>query len=464
MDFKLTYGSDAVEFAIPEKNLAGDHPFIRPRKIEATKEMEDIEGAITRALAWPIASPRLRELVPGKKVALVVSDEFRSGQQEMILKCMLAEIAAGVPKEVVVFCATGSHDPAIYSSRLKAAAEKYAARNNLRHRFIANNCMGGDFFSLGKTSDGNPVEINREFLSCEVRAYGHEGKHHYMNGYSCIDKQVLPGLASAGTISANHKHALNDRLASGGRNVWASRNERRDNPFSVGCSEARKIADRTLLNEKGLVENKTPAVFGLDMISDSKRIYWTAAGNPDRVSLEMTAVCDRMSAFETAPAQHVIISPGGPPACQTIYSTQNCFDMALAGAIKDGGEALIIAPCDGRPDVPDEIRGLAPDEKSKKLFYDNLAMMKTWPVEKSTKWIDENFELYLWKTDRVLKMMNGRRIKLHLFSDLPDELVTNIGFVPVKDVQKWIDDRAAASGGDFRVIDDGNKILVTGRR
>ena len=174
----------------------------------------------------------------------------------------------------------------------------------------------------------------------------------------------------------------------------------------------------------------------------------------------MTKEADKMSAFKVRPTKYVVISPGGPPASQTLYSTQNCFDMALAGAICDGSEALVIAPCDGRPDIPEDVKGLAPDSKSKKLFYDNLVHMNGWPIEKSSKWIDENFELYLWKTDRVLKLMNRRNIRFYLYSTLPDEKVKAIGFTPIKDIQPWINERADRNDSPIRIIDNGNKILV----
>ena len=63
------------------------------------------------------------------------------------------------------------------------------------------------------------------------------------------------------------------------------------------------------------------------------------------------------------------------PHHRALYGIQNCFDMALKGGILDGGEALITAPLDGRPDLPEEVRGIAPDIKSKRLFYDSLVRM-----------------------------------------------------------------------------------------
>lgn len=463
MKFELTYGTDKVSLTVPADSLAKDLPFIEPRKIDVTKEMCDVEGSIVRALQNPVDSPRLKDLVKAERIALTVSDEFRSGQQEMIIKCMLAEIALGKPKEVYVFCATGSHDPEIYAKGIGGWVKKYAEELGLEYKFFGHDCIRDKHIEIGKSADGNGISVMEALLTCCVRAYGHESKHHYMNGYSCIDKQLLPGLASKDTIEGNHKNALNDGKSFGGRNVWAADPERQDNPFSLGCHQARELSEKTCLDKTNQLVIRDIPTFGLDMISDAKHIYWIAAGNIARNSYEMTKQVDRLAAFNVEPVSYVVISPGGPPASQTIYSTQNCFDMALSGGIKDGGEALIVAPCNGRPDVPGDVRGLAPDEKSKNLFYDNLVKLHKKPLKESIKWIDENFELYLWKTDRVLKLMHRRKLKLYLHSTLPDEKVKAIGFIPVKNIQEWINERAKRNDSPIRIIDQGNRLLVLGQ-
>jgi hypothetical protein len=137
--------------------------------------------------------------------------------------------------------------------------------------------------------------------------------------------------------------------------------------------------------------------------------------------------------------------------------------MALKGAILDGGEALVVAPCTGREDVPEEVRGLAPDSNSKKLFWDNLAKLKDRTLEECLQFIDKNFELYLWKTDRVLKLMKENKVKIYLYGQLSPEKVKEGGFIPVENIQPWIDERIKRADGKFNVIDNGNKILVKGK-
>jgi nickel-dependent lactate racemase len=415
---------------------------------------------IDAALEAPQGKPRLREMVKGKRVGLVVSDEFRAGLQELIAERMMKEIFAGQPQSLHVFIATGTHSPEIYASNLIPAIEKSAQVLGKRVPIRPNECDSGEHVYIGDTELGTPAEVWLAWLETEVRVYGHESKHHYMNGYSVIDKQLCPGLSSRRCVASTHKHALKDGLSAAGRNPHHTITERRENPFAEDNRAVRLLADRHLIVD-GELKNVGPLpTFLLDMISTSTSIDWIMAGDPEWVSRHMVTAADNLAGVVLPKTKYVVISPGGPPACNALYGVQNCFDMALKFAIEDGGEALILAPCAGRPDLPEEVKGLAPDAKSKTLFWDNLVAWRSRSLGDWDGWVQDHFELYLWKTDRVLKLQKEKRVKLYLYSELPDEKVTPGGFIPVRDPNAWIAERAARHDGRVSAIDDGNKMLV----
>jgi lactate racemase len=454
----LTYGKDRINFDIPENFLAG--PVIEPRtgKVISGNPQEIICGALNNSADRFFPG----QIVKDKVVGLISSDEFRSGLQKEIISVLAGEIIKGGPKKLKILVATGSHEIEIYAKSIKKWAEEIVRNTDIECEIIANDCYGNDFILIGKTSRGTPLYINRHLLSCEVRVYGHEAKYHYMNGYSCIDKQVLPGFASMETIKINHKNALDHKNSCAGRNSWHSDGRRQFNPFGMDIKEAREISERFFLDENGNLTEKEIRTFGLDMISDNGRIFWAMAGNPDLITKEMTKAVDSLSLFKVKKTRYVVISPGGSPACDTVYGTQNCFDMALKGAVQDGGEALVIAPCTGREDVSEEVRGLAPDANSKRLFWDNLVKLKDKSLEECSRFIDKSFELYLWKTDRVLKLMKENKVKIYFHSQLNPEKVREGGFIPVESIRGWIDERIKRADSKFNVIDNGNKILVEG--
>jgi len=122
----------------------------------------------------------------------------------------------------------------------------------------------------------------------------------------------------------------------------------------------------------------------------------------------------------------------------------------------------VIAPCDGRPDLPPDVSGLAPDRKSKVLFWDKLVQYTNETLDVWGSFVNENFELYLWKTDRVLKLFKENGISLHVHCGLDPAVLEQGGFASAPDPQAWIDERAARSDGLIQVIDNGNRLFVVG--
>ncbi len=55
----------------------------------------------------------------------------------------------------------------------------------------------------------------------------------------------------------------------------------------------------------------------LEKIQRQNRIVEVNARNT------MTGKVDALAAVEVEPARYVVVSPGGPPACNTVYGTQN---------------------------------------------------------------------------------------------------------------------------------------------
>jgi nickel-dependent lactate racemase len=457
--FELTYGEETRTFTVPKDRLSG--PLIAPRTPQALPgEARDI---LKKALQQPAGRPSLRELAPDRRVAVIVSDEFRAGLQHEILDVLLDEIVPAKPASVTVFCATGTHKPEVYAKNAASWVREAEARLGVKLEFVAHDSEKSDFADLGTTTRGTRLKVDRKLLECDLRVHGHESKPHYFYGYSCIDKQICPGLSWGETVAQNHKWAL-DPGSGPGRNAWHPNPERQDNPVSQDGREAREISERYVLSPGGEPVEGEVVTFGLDMVSAKPRVLWVRAGDPTMISQEMPPVVDRLMSFEVERSRYVIVSPGGPPASQALYGTQNSLDLALKGAVLEGGEALVIAPMEGRPDLPEEVRGLAPDERSKALFWDNLVRLLPRPLAEARKEIADHFELYLWKTDRVLRLLKEDRIGIAVYSQLPAEILKEGGFESAADIQGWIDERVSRGDGMFTVIDNGNKLCVTGKQ
>jgi nickel-dependent lactate racemase len=439
----ITYGADQLTLKIDSSLLTV--PLISPRK--RTEADSDPRGALSQAMQNPISSPRLKSMMGGKRVALVVNDEFRAGLHREILDVMFEEIAAGKPKKLTVLSATGTHDPSIYTTHIQEWAREASEKHGLPYEFVGHECDDPSLVEVGETSRGNRLAVEPAWLEADVKVFGHEGKHHYMAGYSTVTKQVLPGIANRASVAFNHKLALDDKSCAGEHPLHRD-STRHQNPFAEDSLEGMRIA---------LGDSEA---FLLEVISDKKHVFWAGAGEPEEVTTQMIDVVDRQSLFDVPKSKYVIVSPGGPPASTSMYGVQNCFDLALLGAIEHNGEALVVAPCDGRPGVPPEAKGRAPDMKSKALFWDNLIRLRDASLEQCYQEIFDKFELYLWKTWRVLRLFKREGVKIWLYGQLTEDVVNEAGFQYAGDAQAWIDERAARGDGKFTFIDGGNKLLV----
>jgi lactate racemase len=455
---EITFGASRIAFQVPETFLAGE--VVKPRALPSMP-IEQIRSLLAGAMAEPVGRPRLRDAVNGKKVAVLVSDEFRAGLHEVIIEAIANELGAGTPREVVFVCATGTHEPEVYAARIGPWVERYCSLAGLSWRFVAHSCDDPRLVSLGPSPLGTEIRVEKDMLDADVRVYGHESKHHYMNGYSVVDKQVTPGISSRRTVEMNHRRSLSSNSGPG-RSPWHTDPARQENPFAQDARDIRHVVEQSFLLENGTIQRRKSFTFGLDMISDKDSIYWTAAGDPDLLCALAVQKADEQAEIRLAKTRYLLISPGGPPASQALYGVQNCFDMAMLGAVEKGGEVLVVAPCDGRPDLPPDVRGIATSKGSKKLFWDNLVRLQDQPIEACFEDIDSHFELYMWKTYRVLRNQKVDRLKIFVYSQLPPETVRQGGFIPVSDPQAWIQERADRGDGKLRVIDNGNKLFIVG--
>ena len=88
----LPYGKGTMDFAVPESQLVGIYS---PKDIPP---VSDIKIEIRRALAHPIASPPLQELVRGKtNVVFVADDNTRLTPTDQELKLGVFTALIGAP-------------------------------------------------------------------------------------------------------------------------------------------------------------------------------------------------------------------------------------------------------------------------------------------------------------------------------------------------------------------------------
>lgn len=322
MEIDLNYGRTGLAVDLPDSTQVLQTHFVPGLRDEA--------AAIRQALLDPIASPPLTRLVkPGDKVVVVHTDITRATPNDRILPILLAELeAAGIAAEdISLINGLGTHRPQTEAELRAMLGEQIVDR----YSCLQHDCNDdSNLVSLGKTSLGNPVRINRQYIEADVRLLTGFIEPHFFAGFSGGPKAILPSLAGKESVFTNHGlQMIADPQATWGVTEG--------NPIWM---EMREVALRTkptfLLNVALNVQRQITGVFAGDMLTAH------AQG--------CTFVKENAMLPVDAPYDIVITTNSGYPLDQNLY--QSVKGMSAASqVVKQGGAIIIATACeDGLPD------------------------------------------------------------------------------------------------------------------
>ena len=161
------------------------------------------DDQIKAAINNPIGSLPIRELAKGKKEVVIIFDDIvRVTRIAKIVPFVLAELAeAGISDNRIKFiAAVGTHGPMDRIAFVKKLGEATVARFPVYNHNPFHNCT-----YVGTTSYGTKVSINDEVMQCDFKIVIGSITPHIATVFSGGGKIILPGVASAETIMANHR-------------------------------------------------------------------------------------------------------------------------------------------------------------------------------------------------------------------------------------------------------------------
>ena len=313
----IPYGKKEIEVRIPGKNyLATLMPQYRPG-------VKDEAGEIRRALENPIGTPRLGEIVRGKKsVVIVVNDITRPTATYRLLPPLLEELrGAGIGDDQILFLvATGTHRDNTPEELDAMLGQEIMER----FRVLNHHCQDESIMvDLGKTRDGIPVVINRLFWEAEVKILTASIAPHQAAGFSGGRKSVLPGLASITTLRQHHSYSCRpDKPAMG----WVE-----GNMFHENAVEAAKMAG---------------ADFILNTVQNHrKEITAAVAGDVEKAWQEGVKISRQIFEVKVPHEVEIVITtPGGFPKDIDLYQSQKSM-AAAEMVVKEGGTVILPAEC-----------------------------------------------------------------------------------------------------------------------
>lgn len=161
----------------------------------------DDEG-FRKAFENPINSEKISTLAKGRKeVCIVFDDMTRPTKVHEIAHYVLEELKRGDVKDssirfIVSLGAHGAHSLIDFRKKLgDDILRRFPVFNHNPYECCRN---------LGKTSRGTPVEINAEFLMCDLKIAIGSIAPHVSYGFGGGGKIIMPGLASMDAIWHNH--------------------------------------------------------------------------------------------------------------------------------------------------------------------------------------------------------------------------------------------------------------------
>lgn len=377
VDVWLPYGKTEVCARIPTRNFLDS---IEPKERGG---VADSKAEIERALSQPIGTKRLKELAKaGDRVAIVVDDATRATPSYLMILPLLKELnEAGVKDEdIKVIFGCGTHRPVNPKETKKLLGDEALSRV----KAINHNCKAEDLVSLGKTSYGTKVYVNRVFAEAEVKVLAGDINLHYYAGYGGGRKGVLPAVSGAETIQHNHSMILDPKASTGNLE---------GNPIHEDMMEAARLAKVNFI---------------LNIITNSKKELVKAfAGDLEQAFMEGTKLVDEMYKVPIDKrANIVVVSAGGYPYDINFYQAFKGIFNALE-AVKRNGVIVLVAEC--------------PEGPGNEVFCEWMEKFKD--LKRMEKEIKKRFVLGGHKAYYLTKAL--QKVSIILVSVMPDYYAVN---------------------------------------
>lgn len=310
-----------MNIEIPDANFQGvleSHP--------ADCVMEGTEQEIVeRALDNAIGSPSLEELAKDKKnVVIISSDHTRPVPSHVTMPILLRRLREANPDiDITILIATGFHRATTHEELVQKYGEKIVNEEKIVVHDSQDDAAMAD---LGKLPSGGALKINK--LAVEADLLIAEGfiESHFFAGFSGGRKSVLPGIASATTVMANH---CSEFIAS----PYARTGILKNNPIHKDMLYAAQQAGLAFILNV--------------VINAEKKVIAAFAGDSEKAHLTGCEYVLKMAEVKAQPADIVVTTNGGYPLDQNIYQSVKGMTAAEANCKKDGVIIMVSACNDG---------------------------------------------------------------------------------------------------------------------
>jgi lactate racemase len=386
----LRYGRGELPVEIPSSRVT----VIEPSFVGG---LPDEAGAFLQAVRHPIGAKPLRACVgAGERVAIAIPDITRPLPSNRLLPWLFGELADVAASHVTIINGTGSHrvntDEELRSMVGAEMLNRYRVVNHSAHD-------PARVLFAGRSSDGHPVHLAREWVEADRRVVLGFIEPHFMAGFSGGYKGVFPALADIDAIMHYHRAAV----IADPRSTW-------------GCLEGNPTQEQ--IRENGSL---VPVDFCVNVTLNRDgaitRFFCGDALEAHRVGCEFAKAT--AMAGQPAPFPIVMTTNSGYPLDQNLYQAVKGMSAA-AQIVEPGGLILAAARCnDGFP-AHGNFRRLMVDHPGAQAILDTI--------------LAPGFSLYdQWEAQMLAMILLKARVGL--FSELTADEVCAAHLEPVADLE-----------------------------
>ena len=317
---RLRYGDSSVPCSINSGRLLA---VVRADPLLPEGSPEELILAALARCATILAT-----FTPGQRVVIVTSDITRYTGSELYLPLLVDELnRRGIPdRDITIIIALGIHRKQSEREHKKIVGALHGRITVLDH-----DCDDpGKLVSLGMTTNGIDVLINRTAAEADRLILSGTIGFHYFAGFGGGRKALLPGIGGRASCLASHFTVLHPDPG-GGRHPLATVGVLDGNPVHQALCEACALAEPDLI---------------LNTVLDpDKKIIAVFSGEWDRAH---RAGCrfygEQFTYLLSRQADLVVASCGGYPKDINLIQAHKAMEYA-SRALKEGGVMILLAAC-----------------------------------------------------------------------------------------------------------------------
>ena len=419
--YRIPYDESCQQLAIADRYVKA---VLEPQKAPASSRGQ--AEIVRQALARPVAGPQLGKLAAkAARILIITSDHTRPLPSKITLPLLLDEIRSTNPQaEIKILIATGYHRQMTRAEQLEKFGRQVVENEQL---LVHDSRAAADQVYKGILPSGAELWLNHLVDWADLLLAEGFIEPHFFAGFSGGGKSVLPGIAAAPTVLANHcAEFIAHPLARSG-----------------------SLAGNPLQEDILFAARQVGLAFILNVALDSKKnIIAAFAGQPEPTHAAGAGFVGHLATVDRVEADIVITSNGGYPLDQNIYQAVKGMTAAEA-CVRPGSVIIMVAGCRDGHGGEAFYRWLAeaasPEEVTEKILA--VDRKKTMPDQ--------------WEAQVLARVLSHSQVIL--VSDLCDhELIRRMHMTPARDLEQALHLARARQGreAELVLIPDGVAVIV----